>query len=293
MKPASPQGGGGGRGAGGALRRLAGIIGAWLGPNGSERRIFWAGCLTIAGIVGGFNAISVITDLHDRPDIGYLAPIVWEGSSWLTFTGFCWIMWFALKLAPLESRPRWRVPLVHVPAFALFAFFHIGGFVAIRKLLYAAYGATYDFSPFVSEFLYEARKDVFGYVLTIGVFWIVRRIVEAPQASIDTGTYDIRDGARLIRVYLADIIAVTAAANYVEFVLRDGRRPLMRTTLTAVEGEMAARGFVRTHRSWLVNEAAVTGLRPEGSGDYTVELGPIAVPLSRRFPEALARLRRS
>ena len=65
----------------------------------------------------------------------------------------------------------------------------------------------------------------------------------------------------------------------------------MRRPLSAVESELGARGFVRTHRSWLVNETAVTGLHPEGSGDYDVRLGELNVPLSRRFPEALARLR--
>jgi DNA-binding LytR/AlgR family response regulator len=35
----------------------------------------------------------------------------------------------------------------------------------------------------------------------------------------------------------------------------------------------------------------MTGLKPEGSGDYTVELGSVTVPLSRRFPQALAKLR--
>jgi DNA-binding LytR/AlgR family response regulator len=54
---------------------------------------------------------------------------------------------------------------------------------------------------------------------------------------------------------------------------------------------MAEHGFVRTHRSWLVNPARVTGLRPEGSGDYAVELGAVEAPLSRRFPQALAALR--
>jgi DNA-binding LytR/AlgR family response regulator len=50
---------------------------------------------------------------------------------------------------------------------------------------------------------------------------------------------------------------------------------------------------MRTHRSWLVNGGMVTALKPEGSGDYTVELGPQAVPLPRRFPDALAKLRGS
>ena len=35
----------------------------------------------------------------------------------------------------------------------------------------------------------------------------------------------------------------------------------------------------------------LTALTPDGSGDYTVELGALSVPLSRRFPEALAKLR--
>jgi DNA-binding LytR/AlgR family response regulator len=75
--------------------------------------------------------------------------------------------------------------------------------------------------------------------------------------------------------------------------LSDGRRLLMRSPLSAVEAELAPRGFIRTHRSWLINPRRMTALRPEGSGDYCIELGSLSVPLSRRFPEALARLRGS
>jgi DNA-binding LytR/AlgR family response regulator len=105
-------------------------------------------------------------------------------------------------------------------------------------------------------------------------------------------TFDIRDGAKLTRVRLDDILAIASAGNYVEFVLRDGRRLLMRTPLSALESELGPRGFVRTHRSWLINAERVTALKPEGSGDYAVELETLNVPLSRRFPEALAKLRR-
>jgi DNA-binding LytR/AlgR family response regulator len=104
-------------------------------------------------------------------------------------------------------------------------------------------------------------------------------------------TFDIRDGAKLTRVKFDEILAITSAGNYVEFVLRDGRRLLMRSPLSALETELATQGFLRTHRSWLVNAKQVTALRPEGSGDYAVELQSLTVPLSRRFPEALAKLR--
>ena len=66
---------------------------------------------------------------------------------------------------------------------------------------------------------------------------------------------------------------------------------MMRSPLSALEEELGPRGFVRTHRSWLVNAARMTKLEPEGSGDYTVELETLTVPLSRRYPQALARLR--
>jgi DNA-binding LytR/AlgR family response regulator len=73
------------------------------------------------------------------------------------------------------------------------------------------------------------------------------------------------------RVRLDEILAVGSGVNKVEFALRDGRRLLI----------------LRTRRSLLVNSGQVTALRPEGSGDRRVELGPRAVPLSRRFPQAL------
>src|SRR5439155_5389542 len=141
---------------------------------------------------------------------------------------------------------------------------------------------------------YELPKDALAYGLFVGGIALVGHLLRHQQLSQAPGqtlTFDIRDGARLTRVQLSDILAITSAGNYVEFALSDGRRLLMRSPLSALESDLAGRGFVRTHRSWLVNEAAVTGLTPEGSGDYGVALGSLTAPLSRRFPAALARLR--
>jgi DNA-binding LytR/AlgR family response regulator len=65
----------------------------------------------------------------------------------------------------------------------------------------------------------------------------------------------------------------------------------MRTPLGGLEAQLRPHGFVRTHRSWLVNAGQVTGLRPEGSGDHTIELGALEAPLSRRYRDALAAIR--
>ena len=278
------------------MRRI-GDIWQGLGISGDKSgtdgwRTFLYGLAAIAAVVGAVNIVNVITIGHEQPQYGLAGPIVWEGSSWLTFLLFAWIPWLARRLVPLDSRPRWRVPLVHGAAAVAFSFCHVAGFVLLRELAYATRGERYDFGPFGLHFTYELGKDVFGYALAVTVFAIARFIVEhsAPRPPGETA-YSIRDGARILRVPIAEILAISSAGNYVEFVLRDGRKPLMRSALSSLEAEFAPHGFVRVHRSWLVNPARMTALKPEGSGDSTVELGALSVPLSRRFPEALARLR--
>lgn len=270
----------------------AGTSGALSGTSGkAEIRAFWWGMAAIAVLVAAFNSVNVMSVLHDRPDLPPIEPIIWEGSSWVTFMLFAPIGWGALRIAPFSVRPRWRLAL-HLPALFLFSLGHVVGFVFLRKALYALGGGDYTPGP-LSNFVYEFRKDILGYALMVLAFhWAARHLTMSAIPSVTPAEFfDIRDGARLTRVPIAEILAVTAAGNYVEFLLEDGRRPLMRSPLSALEAELGGHGFVRTHRSWLVNVARVTGLVPEGSGDYRVELGKETAPLSRRYREALARLR--
>jgi DNA-binding LytR/AlgR family response regulator len=264
-----------------------------LGTNGTLRRTFFYGFATAAAMVAAVNAINIITIAHEHPEIGLAGPLVWEGSSWVSLMLFFWIPWIGFRLAPPFVRPRWRL-LMHIPVMLIYSLCHVAGFVALRKLAYWLADDTYVYGAFVAQFLYELRKDVLGYVLFIAGFALIEHLLRQQQLIETPGqtlTFDIRDGQRLIRVSLSDILAVTSAGNYVEFVLVDGRRPMMRSPLSALEEELGPRGFVRTHRSWMVNAARMTRLEPEGSGDYSVELEDLKVPLSRRYPQALARLR--
>jgi hypothetical protein len=270
-----------------------GLSGDALGTGSTARSTLRYAYGAAAIIVAVINTLNVLTFRHMMPRTNLIEPLIWEGSSWLSLVAFFWIAWVAWRLAPLQVRPRWRL-LLHIPAALLFAFAHIGGFIALRSAAYWALGGHYQFGSFWPQFLYELGKDSFGYVMFIAGFALIERLLRQQQLIQTPGqtlTFDIRDGARLTRVRLSDILAIASAGNYVEFALADGRRLLMRSPLSAVESELSERGFVRTHRSWLVNEAAVTGLAPQGSGDYEISLGALAVPLSRRFPAALAKLR--
>ncbi|HSM96148.1 MAG TPA: LytTR family DNA-binding domain-containing protein [Rhizomicrobium sp.] len=244
-------------------------------------------------LVAAINTINVITATREIPQAGLAGPVVWEGSSWISLMAFFWLPWIGYRLAPPSVRPRWKL-LVHIPIAFLFSLAHVWGFVLVRELVYWLAGDHYSFGSFWPNFFYELRKDALGYALFVAGFAAIEHLLRQQQLIETPGqtlTFDIRDGAKLNRVRLEEVLAVASAGNYVEFVLRDGRKLLMRSPLSALENELGPRGFLRTHRSWLVNARAMTALKPEGSGDYTVELGSLEAPLSRRFPDALAKLR--
>ena len=273
--------------------RWSGISGLKSVTNGGRNRAFLYG-FAVAAIAAGISAAhGVIAWLHYSPEFGLAAPIIAEATSWFTFVLFFWVPWTAWLWTLRRTRPRWKL-VIHIPGALGFALGHVGGFVLLRRLA-AWMGGPVTFDPsFATQFLYEAKLDGLSYLLLIASFTLIHRLGrgQAPIAAPDPRiTFDIRDGAKLIRVRIDDILAVSSAGNYVEFTLGDGRRPLMRASLSALESELAPLGFLRTHRSWLVNSNRVTALKPSGSGDYVVEVATISAPLSRRYSPALAKLR--
>lgn len=263
------------------------------GTSGERLRGFLTGAAVAGAIIASVMVVNVLTIQHDQPEIDGWEPWLWEGSSAFTVIALMWIPWLAMKIAPAEL---WRSPrfwTAHISAILCWSALHVTGFLLIRHAGYALIGEGYDYGDLRTEFPYELRKDVLSYTLTACCFWVSARLAlqSAATEPDHAATFDIRDGARVIRVAITDILAVASAGNYVEVHLADGRKPLMRSPLAAVEAQLAPFGFVRTHRSWLVSAARVTGLTPTGSGDYTVQLGALEAPLSRRFPAALMRLR--
>ena len=68
---------------------------------------------------------------------------------------------------------------------------------------------------------------------------------------------------------LADIVVVQAEGNYVS--LRHRHRPhpyLVRETLSSMAEKLKPYGFIRIHRSVVVNTSAVEEIRPLPTGEY-------------------------
>jgi DNA-binding LytR/AlgR family response regulator len=169
---------------------------------------------------------------------------------------------------------------------------HIGSMVGLRKAVYVAMGDFYDFShgALGRELFYEWRKDVLTYSLLAATYYFYRRYEEqraARNAPLADDRIEVRDGGAAVFLAPGDISHVEAAGNYVEFHTAT-RTHLVRGTLASWEARLTARGFVRVHRSRLVNRTKIAALKPTPSGDVEITLNEGRTVLgSRRYRAVL------
>ncbi|MFN4311688.1 MAG: LytTR family DNA-binding domain-containing protein [Ferrovibrio sp.] len=173
-----------------------------------------------------------------------------------------------------------RVLLGHAAGMAAFGIVHIGGMTLLRLAIYPLLGGSYDLGedPLTTGLIYEGRKDALAYAaMAIGAWLLAAAlrkpatVVESPARVAAPRRLEIRDGARRVWLDPAEILWAEAAGNYVELHLA-GRSWLQRQTLAALEEQLADQGFVRIHRSRLVNRHRVRDITSNDSGDFTVTL---------------------
>jgi two-component system LytT family response regulator len=100
----------------------------------------------------------------------------------------------------------------------------------------------------------------------------------------------IKVNGRIIVIRVTDIDWIDADADYVS-VHVGGKTWLMRETIAAMELRLALSGFVRIHRSTLVNAGRVKELRPLDKGEYTVVLDDgKELKLTRHYRASIERL---
>jgi hypothetical protein len=275
------------------------------GTSGARLPARW---LAVAGLLLLIIFVNVTTQLDDARRRGVTLPIsltlTLEISSAIAALVASVAIAVAVRLAPPGRGPLWRTIAVHVTGSLAYSGAHVALMTLLRTLAFGWVGHPYRWA--LQELPYEYRKDVLTYVVVAGIFWMLTRQSPGPapagpsQGEPGQGepsqagppVFDIRDGASILRVPVREVLAARAAGNYVEFALEDGRRPLMRVSMARIEAALTPHGFVRTHRSWLINTERVRALSAAGSGDFRLDLGcGLSAPLSRRYPAALARLR--
>ncbi len=93
---------------------------------------------------------------------------------------------------------------------------------------------------------------------------VVQQATQAPRIAFKTG-------GRILFLDLAEIVAVHAEGNYVS--LRHRPNPhLLRESLSSMAEKLKPYGFIRIHRSVVVNVSAVEEIQPLRTGEYRLRL---------------------
>jgi two-component system LytT family response regulator len=124
---------------------------------------------------------------------------------------------------------------------------------------------------------------------------IGRALAAARPASLSSRprSLTVRDGGRVLVIPVQEIDWIEAE-DYCTRIHAGARRPLIRRSMQALLEDLEADGFVRVHRSSIVNVARVREVRSIGSGDAEAVLADgTVVRVSRALRPALEqRIRR-
>jgi two-component system LytT family response regulator len=114
--------------------------------------------------------------------------------------------------------------------------------------------------------------------------------VAFPSIGSAVDRLPIKVDGRIIVIRVPDIDWIEAERDYVS-VNVGGKSWLMRETIASLELRLALSGFVRIHRSTLINAERVKELRPQDKGEYTVVLHDgTELKLTRHYRAAVERL---
>ena len=109
----------------------------------------------------------------------------------------------------------------------------------------------------------------------------------------ESGRLAVKAKGRVLFVDPIDVIVAKAQGNYVALVHKCGSY-LVRETMATAEQKLAPLGFVRIHRSILVNSILVNDLRRDNTGTYVLRtIDGNEHPVGRAYKDNLKAIARS
>lgn len=273
-----------------------------------RHRHLWEPALWVIGMLSVTVANSIVAWMEVQRGGGHNAwwePVTWEVSSTIMLLALIPALVAFERRFPFHVDTWRRVLPWHVLGMLVFSAAHVVGMVALRRLVYAAAGSTYDFGHWPRQMFYELMKDWRTYCIFLLVIYFYRllllrlqgeaRLLAAPDSGAPVEAIE-RPERFLVRklgteflVAARDIEWLEAAENYVNLHVR-GRVYPLRSTMTAIQERLDPQRFVRVHRSHMVNVDFLEQIEPLETGDARLRLkSGSVVPCSRRYREALRR----
>ncbi len=209
----------------------------------------------------------------------YVEQITSGLTVWLLVPAVAW--W--LRRFPLARGQLVSGIVGHVIGSGLFAALHYFIMTGMRSTIHLAFGSQYVFSDlWLRNLVIEWQKDLKIYVAIVAILMAFRYLWRSESATaVDSSErMAVQSGSGDHLVSYEDIEYLEASRNYVSVHTKE-REYLVRQTIANLEQELAERRFIRTHRSFIVNQDHVTGIEPTAGGHELVLASGRRVPLSR------------
>ncbi len=273
-------------------------------------------------INNSINATSVWME-HSRDPLNTTQlwePFLWEYSSAFSTLLLCPFLGWMFSRYPMRLSNFKALLLTHLLGSLLFSMAHVFLMVAFRAGVYTWLQQDYDFGPLLREFLYEYRKDAWGYLFFFSLYQLLQfvyRRLKGEASLIQTGDDEpmpaqsveqlqhnplagnnpasaviqshflVKKLDKEFLIAIPDIEWLEACGNYVNLHSK-GRIYPLRATLSKTMEQLAPQGFSRIHRSFAVNHHAIESIsyQPSGDGDILLKTGQ-QLALSRRFKDEL------
>ena len=249
--------------------------------------LFWLAVFFLGVLISFNNALTTAADLA-RNQIAFKTwhPYVWEYSSFLSsFVLYFGMYWLANK-AHLFSGKWVKNLVIHLLATVVFSIMHVFAMVWLRQIIYMMMGGQYEFGDWLSEWLYEYRKDVISYfifLLTCYAFQYFTQPKNKPTTIDETQRIQVKNKHGVFWLKHTEIATIESGGNYVYVHANDQVLP-MRSTMSEMEQQLSSACFIRVHRSYLVNLTHCKAMRkPSPDSSELVLLSEKVVPVSKKY----------
>lgn len=105
-----------------------------------------------------------------------------------------------------------------------------------------------------------------------------------PSAESDTHII-LKSGYKNVKIEIADILYIEAMENYVKVIRRDKPTIISQTSMKAMDEMLGSRGFIRTHRSYIVATQYVEKFTAK---TLTLTHQSITLPIGRKYSPSVA-----
>ncbi|RLD90419.1 MAG: hypothetical protein DRJ29_15495 [Bacteroidetes bacterium] len=125
-----------------------------------------------------------------------------------------------------------------------------------------------------------------SFVLLLKHYFVDQRAIvelEEKQAQLDQGYFTIRSNRQTAKVRFDDLLYIESLGDYIEIHLQDGSEVSSKEKISHMERTLPD-GFMRIHRSFIVNRAKITSF----SREY-VMMGEKELPISRSYKQEVVR----